>query len=271
MFSHCTAGSLWKDPTSGTETENPQHSESTHFPLLYHLLLLRNYYHNSQHFYRTESYPSDQPQPLDLSVKAKEEYLSAFTKERKKISCDESIKDIEEVEVVYKEDKVKPESVKEFVERKIKEYKKAEENFESFVNKPNLKENDIKRKMKKIKTKYTKINKKLKKLNELKPKLVRDKTFEDEQIASPSESHERDTPPVEDANCSHDHHNKEQNNNVVNDLDADMRSCDNGQPQQESEDEEKLLLKSEAMVDGARVSTVSDSSTFSPKLFDIDS
>merc|ERR1711953_425685 len=126
-------GSLWKDPTSGTE--NPQNSESTHFPLLYHLLLLRNYYHNSQHFYRTESYPADQPQPLDLSVKAKEGYLSAFTKERKKISCDESIKDIEEVEVVYKEDKVKPESVKEFVERKIKEYKKAEENFESFVNK----------------------------------------------------------------------------------------------------------------------------------------
>ena len=119
--------------TKQLNQQNPQNSESAHFPLLYHLLLLRNYYHNSQHFYRTESYPADQPQPLDLSVKAKEEYLSAFTKERKKISCDESIQDIEEVEVVYKDDKVKPESVKEFVERKIKEYKKAEENFESHL------------------------------------------------------------------------------------------------------------------------------------------
>merc|ERR1739842_295578 len=113
-----------------------------------------------QQFYTTENREDlvDPNQPLDLSVKGNEQYLSGFLKENNKISYDESIKDNEEIEVVAKDEKSKSESVKEFVERKIKEYQKAEENFESFVKKPNLKENDIQRKMKKIKTKYTKIN-----------------------------------------------------------------------------------------------------------------
>merc|ERR1712110_888563 len=160
-----------------TQTAQPQ----SDFPLLYHLLLLRNFYQNSQQFYTTERAEDlvDPNQPLDLSVKGNEQYLSGFLKEKNKISYDESIKDNEEIEVVAKDEKSKSESVKEFVERKIKEYQKAEENFESFVNKPNLKENDIQRKMKKIKTKYTKINKKLKKLDQLKPKLVNEKMTEE--------------------------------------------------------------------------------------------
>jgi len=191
-------GTLWKPPVfvpreavspnieklgDGQTVQTHRQSQGetqtmTDFPLLYHLLLLRNFYNTSQQLYSQENRGTSENhnQPLDLSINRNEEYRSAFTKESKKISCDERIKDHEEVEVVHKEDKNKSESVKEFVERKIKEYKKAEENFESFVSKPNLKENDIKRKMKKIKTKYIKINKKLKKLEEIKPKLLKENT-----------------------------------------------------------------------------------------------
>ena len=177
------------EPRSMKQPGNHQHHTAqtaqpqSDFPLLYHLLLLRNFYQNSQQFYTMDNREElvDPNQPLDLSVKGNEQYLSGFLKEKNKISYDESIKDNEEIEVVAKNEKSKSESVKEFVERKIKEYKKAEENFESFVNAPNLKENDIKRKMDKIKTKYTKINKKLKKLDQLKPKLVNEKMNDDKE------------------------------------------------------------------------------------------
>ena len=250
-------------PHHNTQTPQPQ----SDFPLLYHLLLLRNFYQNSQQFYTTENREDlvDPNQPLDLSVKGNEQYLSGFLKEKNKISYDESIKDNEEIEVVAKDEKSKSESVKEFVERKIKEYKKAEENFESFVNAPNLKENDIKRKMNKIKTKYTKINKKLKKLDQLKPKLVNEKVNDDKEIHhSSDETEEKIGPPLDNVEEVSMEHNEEPNNNKPS-----AESCPNGRQQDRTEDcssekrlslseskqsEDKLHLKAGHVGDGTRVS-----------------
>lgn len=232
------------------------------FPLLYHLLLIRNFYNTSSHQLYGQENRGAQDQPLDLTTKRSEEYMSAFTKESKKISCDERIKDNEEVEVVHKEDKSQSESVKEFVERKIKEYKKAEEHFESFVNKPNLKENDIKRKMKKIKTKYTKINKKLKKLEEIKPKLLKDNTkpVMPDPTTGPDDSNvcpEREVTQQERSECDD---GGQQNNNMSSEENT-MTTSDEEQGveqtsstgEKEEEQEERLYLSDGGVVDGDRV------------------
>jgi len=277
-------GGLWKppmfvptvevEPRSTKQPGNHQHHTAqtaqpqSDFPLLYHLLLLRNFYQNSQQFYTMDNREElvDPNQPLDLSVKGNEQYLSGFLKEKNKISYDESIKDNEEIEVVAKDEKSKSESVKEFVERKIKEYKKAEENFESFVNAPNLKENDIKRKMDKIKTKYTKINKKLKKLDQLKPKLVNEKMNDDkekhhnslyeieEEIGSPLEN-------VEDVAMElneEPNNNKPSGENYTNGQQEQHRAedCSSMKILSQSESnqsEDKLHLKPGHVGDGTRV------------------
>jgi len=225
------------------------------FPLLYHLLLIRNFYNNSSNQMYGQEHRGTQDQPLDLSTNRNEEYMSAFTKESKKISCDERIKDNEEVEVVHKEDKSQSESVKEFVERKIKEYKKAEEHFESFVNKPNLKENDIKRKMKKIKTKYTKINKKLKKLEEIKPKLLKDNTNPviPDQTTGPDDKNVCQEREVTQQEITEGDDGGQQNNTMttcdeeqgVEKTSSSVEKCD--------EQEERLYLSDVGVVDGSRV------------------
>ena len=280
-------GGLWKAtmfvPTVEVEPQTQTMKEAGHhhldntqmaqpqsdFPLLYHLLLLRNFYQNSGQLDTTESredFP-DPNQPLDLSVKGNEQYFSGFLKEKNKISYDESIKDNEEIEVVAKDEKSKSESVKQFVERKIKEYQKAEENFESFVNKPNLKENDIQRKMEKIKTKYTKINNKLKKLEQLKPKLVNEKINDDEEeihdsseerkeeIGSPVENVEEEEPGSEEEPNNNkpspddDHHQHQQ---------QQERRLSLSESQQSSRValEDKLHLKPGHVGDGTRVSVL---------------
>ena len=124
--------------------------------------------------------------PLDLSFKSDSSSedsttASGFLKENN-ISYDESIKHNEEVEVVYKDNdderekatvyEKKEESVKEFVQRKIDEYKKTETDFRVFVNETNPKEKEIQEKMSQIKEKYSQISNKIKKLEEKKEKLI---------------------------------------------------------------------------------------------------
>ena len=212
--------------------------------------------------------------------------MSSFTKERNKISCDESIKDNEELEVVYKEQRIQSESVKEFVERKIKEYKKAEENFEMFVNKPNLKENDIKRKMNRIKTKYTKINKKLKKLDRLKPNLVKGNTNDEidsslnaveskltEECTELGVEANNNNPRDDDritvertkSNIKEEEQEKEEQREEEKKEEEQMEEEKKGKEQREEEqieeeqieeeEEDGFRLKAEGVVDGARVSS----------------
>ena len=178
--------------------ESDHHHHSYDFPLLYHLLMLQNYcYHGYQDFYNMEysgNYQSSsainhlpESEPLDLSFKSEEDdtKVSGFLKENN-ISYDESIKHNEEVEVVLTDDenkrieipvhKKQEESVKDFVERKIKEYKKSDKEFKMFVSESNIREKDIKKKMSQIKEKYSLINNKIKKLEEKRQKIKVDKS-----------------------------------------------------------------------------------------------
>merc|ERR1712064_185060 len=123
------------------------------------------------------------PEPLDLSCKSdkSDNSISGFLTNDNKIAYDEDFKQSEEVEIVFKdseetrrEAKVhqkKEESVKDFVERKINEYKKNETEFQTFMKESSHNEKDIKQKMSQIKEKYSQINHKIKKLEERKKKL----------------------------------------------------------------------------------------------------
>ena len=159
--------------------------------------MLQNYCHqNYQEFYeRPPTANRERPEnviindisePLDLSSKSESDSnsVSGFLTEDNKISYDESIKQSEEVEVVFKDDikdrtvaqlglKKEEESVKDFVSRKIKEHKKHDSSTEvkRFVSEANPKEKDIEKKMTKIKKKYCHINNKIRKLDERKLKL----------------------------------------------------------------------------------------------------
>ena len=158
--------------------------------------MLQNYCHqNYQEFYEqpqtaSREHPEDViinhiSEPLDLSSKSESDSnsVSGFLTEDNKISYDESIKQSEEVEVVFKDDikdrtvaqlglKKEEESVKDFVSRKIKEHSKHDmTDVKRFVSEANLREKDIEKKMTKIKKKYCHINNKIRKLDERKLKL----------------------------------------------------------------------------------------------------
>ena len=139
------------------------------------------------------------------------------------------------------------------------------------MNKPNLKENDIKKKMKKIKTKYTKINKKLKKLNQLKPKLVNEKVTEADQEMHHSTGETEEEmgsacDDVEDVSMEPLKHNKELNNNKATDENSTncqqqrLEDCSSENRLSVSESnempppEDKLRLKAGQVGDGTRVS-----------------
>ena len=182
-------------PLSPPLLQSPPHPLD--FPLLYHLLMLQNYCHqNYQEFYEqpqtaSREHPEDViinhiSEPLDLSSKSESDSnsVSGFLTEDNKISYDESIKQSEEVEVVFKDDikdrtvaqlglKKEEESVKDFVSRKIKEHSKHDSSTDvkRFVSEANLREKDIEKKMTKIKKKYCHINNKIRKLDERKLKL----------------------------------------------------------------------------------------------------
>ena len=152
-------------------------------PLLYHLLMLQTYCQHNLHL-GPGSVTSEEP--LDLSTRSdtgdteEEDRARGFVTQHNKISFDESIRHYEEVEVAAKEEgadrhkeEESQESVQQFVERKIKEYKKSDTEFKLFVQETNHKEQDIKRKMSQIKEKYSKINNKIKKLEERKVRMKR--------------------------------------------------------------------------------------------------
>jgi len=110
-----------------------------------------------------------------------ENSISGYLMDDNKIAYDEDFKHSEEVEIVFKDaddsrieatvHQKKEESVKDFVERKINEYKKNETDFKTFMKDASHNEKDIKQKMSQIKEKYSQINNKIKKLEERKKKL----------------------------------------------------------------------------------------------------
>ena len=180
---------MWKPPLYVPEDQvSPPHpllhpQLSPHeAPLLYHLLMLQTYCQHNHHLGSPGSVTSEEP--LDLSTRSdtgdteEDERASGFVTDHNKISFDETIRHYEEVEVAakaegaerYKEEESQ-ESVQQFVERKIKEYKKSDTEFKLFVQESNHKEQNIKRKMSQIKEKYSKINHKIKKLEEKKVRL----------------------------------------------------------------------------------------------------
>ena len=181
---------MWKPPRYVPEDQvSPPHPllhpqlSPQEAPLLYHLLMLQTYCQHNLHL-SPGSVTSEEP--LDLSTRSdtgdteEEDRASGFVTHHNKISFDESIRHYEEVEVAAKEEgadrhkeEESQESVQQFVERKIKEYKKSDTEFKLFVQETNHKEQDIKRKMSQIKEKYSKINNKIKKLEEKKVRMKR--------------------------------------------------------------------------------------------------
>merc|ERR1711915_331730 len=166
------------------------------FPLLYHLLRLQNYCYNNYNdflnmdgrgvcgsFENNQNFTMTHQEPLDLSCKSdkSDNSISGFLTDDNKIAYDEDFKQSEEGEIVFKDSdetrreatvhQKKEESVKDFVERKINEYKKNETEFQTFMKESSHNEKDIKQKMSQIKEKYSQINQKIKKLEERKKKL----------------------------------------------------------------------------------------------------
>jgi len=188
-------------PHNNSASNHPLPPQSGHhpydFPLLYHLLMLQNYCYNNYNdflnmagrgvcgsFENNQNFTMTHQEPLDLSCKSdkSDNSISGFLTDDNKIAYDEDFKQSEEVEIVFKDSEVtrreeisvhqkKEESVKDFVERKINEYKKNETEFQTFMKESSHNEKDIKQKMSQIKEKYSQINQKIKKLEERKKKL----------------------------------------------------------------------------------------------------